>query len=110
MFKSSFNASTDSFAGSDGSDGISGPQLTRVTTDNNEAFSAIFQSALDMLNETNQLQKQAEQAEINYALGYTDSTHDLALAQQKANIAIQYTVAVRDKILEAYKEIMNIQM
>ena len=83
---------------------------SKITTDNNEAFSAIFQSALDMLNETNKLQKQAEQAEINYALGYTDSTHDLALAQQKANIAIQYTVAVRDKILEAYKEIMNIQM
>ena len=33
---------------------------SKITTDNNEAFSSVFQSALDMLNETNELQKQAE--------------------------------------------------
>ena len=85
-------------------------EKSKITTDHNEAFSSIFQSALDLLNETNALQKRAEEAELNYALGYTDNTHDLAATQKKATIAIQYTVAVRDKILEAYKEIMNIQM
>ena len=30
--------------------------------------------------------------------------------QQKANMALQYTVAIRDKALEAYKEIMNMQV
>lgn len=32
------------------------------------------------------------------------------ISMYKASTARQYTVAVRDKLLEAYKEIMNIQM
>ncbi|MDD6011031.1 MAG: flagellar hook-basal body complex protein FliE, partial [Lachnospiraceae bacterium] len=36
--------------------------------------------------------------------------HDLTIALQKASTALQYTVAVRDKLLEAYKEIMNINL
>lgn len=82
---------------------------SKITTDNNQAFKSLFDSAVQMVSDTNDLQKSAEQAEINYALGYSDNTHDLALAQQKANIALQYTVAVRDKFLDAYKEIMNMQ-
>lgn len=73
-------------------------------------FSSVFQSALDMLNETNDLQNYAEEAEIQFALGYSTNTHDLRVAQEKANVALMYTVAVRDKVLEAYKEIMNMQM
>ena len=76
----------------------------------NEDFNSIFQSALNMLNETNDLQNAAETEEIKFALGYSENTHDLAIAQEKANIAIQYTVAVRDKILDAYKEIINMQI
>ena len=40
----------------------------------------------------------------------TDSTHDLTIAMQKAETALQYTVAVRDKLLDAYKEIMQMQI
>ena len=43
-------------------------------------------------------------------MGLTDNTHDLTIALQKASTALQYTVAVRDKLLEAYKEIMNINL
>ncbi|MCX4328868.1 MAG: flagellar hook-basal body complex protein FliE, partial [Lachnospiraceae bacterium] len=39
-----------------------------------------------------------------------DSIHDLQIAQQKANVSLQYTVAVRDAFLSAYKEIMNLQI
>jgi len=56
------------------------------------------------------LQNQAEQAEIDFSLGYATSTHDLAIAQQKANISLQYTVKVTNKVLEAYKELMNMQV
>lgn len=79
------------------------------STNRNANFENLFQSALNMVNESNELTNAAEKAEISYALGLTDSTHDLQVAQQKANISLQYTVAVRNKVLEAYKEIMNIQ-
>lgn len=75
-----------------------------------ESFDSVFQSALNMVSETNQLQNAAETAEINFALGYSQNTHDLSVAQEKANVALQYTVAVRDRFLEAYKEIMNMQI
>lgn len=73
-------------------------------------FQKIFQSALNMLNETSDMQNRAESAEIQFALGLSSNTHDLQIAQEKANIALQYTVAVRDKVIEAYKEIMNMQI
>lgn len=73
-------------------------------------FQDIFQSALNMVNETSDLQNRAEAAEIQFALGLSNNTHDLQIAQEKANVALQYTVAVRDKVVEAYKEIMNMNI
>ena len=75
-----------------------------------QTFGTIFNSALNMLNETNNLQNTAESLEIQFALGDADNTHDLQVAQRKANVALAYTVAVRDKALEAYNTIMNMQM
>lgn len=75
---------------------------------NNEAFETLFQSALDMVNETNQLTNAAEEAELSFAMGLTDSTTDLSIAQAKATTALQYTVAVRNAVLDAYKEIMQL--
>lgn len=72
-------------------------------------FEHIFQSALNMVNETNSLTMQAEQEEIKFAAGESESPLDLMIAQQKANYSIQYTVAVRNAVLDAYKEIMNLQ-
>ena len=88
--------------------------LSSVTGANSDVESGDFSSILDgMINaidETNDLQNYAEQAEIEFALGLSDNTHDLLIAQTKANVALQYTVAVRDKVIEAYKEIMNMQI
>ena len=84
-------------------------QITKsgVNTDNSTAFEQLLSSAMNMLDETNALQKDAQQEAINYEMGYSDDYHSLAVAQQKANVALSYTVAVRDKVVEAYKEIMQ---
>ena len=47
---------------------------------------------------------------VQDALGETENTHDLSIALQKASTALQYTVAVRDKFLQAYREIMQMQI
>lgn len=73
------------------------------------AFDSVFQSALNLIEETNAYSNAAEEEEIKYALGESDSIHDLQIAQQKANVSLQYTVAVRDAVVDAYKEIMNMQ-
>lgn len=96
--------------------GITSDYIAQVAEKNSlvdtsdKSFSSALNSAMDMLNETNDLQNSAESAEIQFALGYSENTHDLQIALQKANVALQYTVAVRDKMLEAYKEIMNMSI
>lgn len=94
----------------DSSIGLSTPANKKVTSDNTEAFDTLLNSAISMYSEADKLQKNAETAELNFAMGYSSNTHDLALAQKKASIAIQYTVKVTNKVLDAYKEIMNIQL
>ena len=52
---------------------------------------------------------EAEKAELEYMLGLNDSVTDLLVAQQKANISLQYTVAIKNAVTQAYQEIMAIQ-
>ncbi len=80
-----------------------------TTVQGNSAFNAILQSAVNMVNETNDYSNAAEEEEMKFAMGETDSIHDLMIAQQKANNALQYTVAVRDTFMSGYREIMNLQ-
>lgn len=76
----------------------------------NDSFKSLFQSALDMLNTTNDYQIAAQEAELNFAMGYDTNTHTLQTAQNKANISLQYTVAVKNKVVEAYNQIMNLSV
>ena len=73
-------------------------------------FEAALNSAINNINQTNSYLSDAEDQEILFALGESDSTHDLTIALEKASTALQYTVAIRDRVLEAYKEIMQIQI
>lgn len=86
--------------------------LKRVTGDSADGtmFDAILNTAISNIKATNSYLSDAENAEIAFALGETDSTHDLMIALEKASTALQYTVAIRDKVMEAYKEIMQIQI
>lgn len=81
----------------------------KLTGANTETFEALLNSAMGMIQETEEATNQAEQAELEYMLGLNDSITDLTIAQQKANIAIQYTVAVKNAVTQAYQEIMSIQ-
>lgn len=85
-------------------------QFSVAAQENEEDFQTVFQSALGMVEEANDLHNDAESAMIQFAMGQSENTHDLLIAQSKANIALQYTVAVKDKLLESYREIMQMQI
>lgn len=82
---------------------------TSTTENNSTAFHDIFNAAVNMLKETNGYNNTAQQAETAYSQGLLDNPTDLMVAQQKANLSLQYTVAVRNSVMDAYKEIMNLQ-
>ena len=75
-----------------------------------DSFSSVLSSAMDAIDEPNDLQNDAESETIRFALGESENTHDLLIAQTKALTALQYTTAVRDKMIDAYKEIMQISI
>lgn len=78
-------------------------------TSNAETFEALLNSAMGMIKETEHYTNLAKEAEMSYMLGLNDSVTDLLVAQIKANTSLQYTVAVKNAVMDAYKEIMNLQ-
>lgn len=83
---------------------------TTINPNKNDSFQSLFNSALDMLNTTNDYQIAAQEAEMNFAMGFDTNTHTLQAAQNKANLSLQYTVAVKNKVIEAYNQIMNLSI
>ncbi len=80
------------------------------TQSTDESFTSLFNSMLSNVQETNSLLNKQEEEEVKFALGISENTHDLAIAAAKASTALSYTVTLRDKFLEAYKELMQIQV
>jgi len=86
-------------------------QIAEDNEDNSKTlFSNLLGSAMESINTTNGYLSDAENEEIKLALGETENAHDLTIALSKASTALQYTVAIRDKFMEAYKEIMQINI
>lgn len=91
-------------------DSIAGVFKTQEKEASGNVFQSILDTAIENINTTNSYLSAAENEEIKFALGETENTHDLMISLQKASTALQYTVAIRDKLLDAYKEIMQMQI
>lgn len=89
---------------------LTGSLDKKADTVEGNMFDSILNTAIDNIKTTNSYLSDAENEEIKFALGETENTHDLTIALQKASTALQYTVAVRDKLLEAYRELMQMQI
>lgn len=75
-----------------------------------KVFEDFYKTAMEMIEQTNTLQKEADQIGLDFAMGKNDNIHNVIIAQEKAGIALQFTVQVHNKVLEAYNEIMRIQL
>lgn len=75
-----------------------------------DMFGAIFGSMINNVNRTNGYLSDAENEEVKLAIGEATSTHDLAIALQKASTSLQYTVAVKNAFMESYKTLINMQI
>lgn len=73
-------------------------------------FGSFLDAAVNNISTTNDLLSAKENEELKWMMGISENTHDLTIAVGKAQTALNYTIALRDKLLEAYKEIMQIQI
>jgi len=89
------------------------PQQLNSGQDNAEekitgtGFREFFANALQEVNQL-QLAKDAEVQKL--VAGQTDNLHQVIIAAEKANVALQLTTEIRNKILDAYFEIMRMQV
>jgi flagellar hook-basal body complex protein FliE len=61
------------------------------------------------LAEVNDMQTVKGKMIESFASGETQNVHELMISLQKAGLAINMTSAVRNKVLEAYKELTRLQ-
>lgn len=64
----------------------------------------------NMIAEVNTQQSEADRSITNVELGNTSSIHDAMVALEKANISFRTMLQVRNKVVEAYQEIMRMQV
>lgn len=68
-------------------------------------FSALLRDSIDKVNET---QQQANKLAEAFETGQTDaSLAEVMISLQKASVSFQAMVQVRNKLVEAYKDVMN---
>ncbi|MGI6452766.1 MAG: flagellar hook-basal body complex protein FliE [Syntrophomonadaceae bacterium] len=64
----------------------------------------------NMIEEANTLQQRADRLTESFLMGEPVEIHQVVLAMEKADIALRQTMQIRNKMLEAYKEIANMQI
>jgi flagellar hook-basal body complex protein FliE len=71
-------------------------------------FAQILQNSIAQVNQT---QQQAEGMAANFAAGDGNANlHEVMIALQKANVSFQEMVQVRNKLVTAYHDVMNMQV
>lgn len=70
-------------------------------------FVNILRSQLDQLIE---LQNQAEAMQQALIAGEADNFHEVLLSVQKADLALNFALELRNKVVEAYQEISRMQI
>lgn len=64
----------------------------------------------ESLKEVNSLQLEADKAIEDFATGQTKNVHETMIALNKADTAFKMTMQVKNKIVEAYQEIIRMQV
>jgi flagellar hook-basal body complex protein FliE len=94
-----------------GTAGIAPPPLAPEAKPGGATGGASFGTVLkDSLAQVNQLQTEADTAIQSLATGGTATLHDTMLAVQKAELSFRLMMQVRNKIVEAYQEVLRMQV
>jgi flagellar hook-basal body complex protein FliE len=71
------------------------------------SFGALLEQAVERVNG---LQHDADGAARAFALGQAPSVHDTMIAMEKADLSLRLVTKVRNKVVEAYQDVMRMQI
>jgi flagellar hook-basal body complex protein FliE len=77
------------------------------TTDSPDAFSSILKNTIGSIQSA---QNNADSAVQQFLTGENDDLHTTVLATQRADMAFELGLQVRNKVVSAYQEIMKMQL
>lgn len=72
-----------------------------------EGFGQIFKQALE---EVSAAQNTSDKLTNKLITGEVKDIHEVMIASQKASLSLQMTLQVRNKVVEAYQEVMRMQV
>lgn len=78
-----------------------------ATSSTTNAFSDMLSQAMEQTGAT---EKEAQKQATSLLTGEADSIHSVVLASEKAEVALQLTLQIRNKVLDAYNEVMRMQI
>ena len=73
-------------------------------------FSALFNAALSVVNDTNSMVTHHEQMQLALATGQTDDILAVQMSMDRASNALNFTAQITNRIIESYREIMRMQI
>ena len=76
-------------------------------SDVQKSFSKELSDAFNQINSTQQNANNLEEQMVN---GNVDNLHNVMIAAEKSEIMLQLAVQVRDKVINAYQEVMRMQV
>ncbi len=89
---------------------LEGPKPKEVQKPQEKAEGTFKETLQTFLKDVNQLQKGAEEATQRLISGEVENIHQVMLAMEEAHTSFQLMMEMRNKILEAYREVMKMQV
>ena len=87
--------------------GIKATETKTVSGEKKTLFQNVLENAVEQVRLT---QEDAENKEYLLATGQLDDVHSLPIAEAKATLSVEVLVALRNKALESYNEIMKMNV
>lgn len=85
--------------------------LTQKTVQTEQTGKVKFSDMVeDYVSEVNSLQDEADQALNDIATGKTDNVHRFAIKVSEADLSFRLMVEIRNKLVDAYNEIMKMSV
>lgn len=84
------------------------PPLSGVTRPESGVQSLSFDETLkQFVSDVNSLQVRADELKVKWAAGELTDVHEATIAAEEAGTALELMVEIRNRIVEAYQEIMR---
>jgi len=87
---------------------VGAPRVNEAET--TQSFDTLLSAYMDMVNSAGRAEATAQNLQIEYALGNHDDMLAVILAQEMAYTSLYFTVQVTNRIIQAYQEIMRMQV